>query len=346
MKSKSAHVAIADRIRSQIESGELKPGHRFPPTKELARQWNTYPLAVHNAFRVLATAGLVERLYRQGTFVSRSSPVLGSVAIYLATDIMAGEHLKFYRAVYAEVVRRLKTEGVRADTLLDPRGDDYAHIPWPQLVKALEHREYQGVIVICADAPRMAWLTRLPASIVSGRDLATPIPDFAETALRCLAEKDCRRVGTITAFGDDPYGFFAVLRAAVAKLGLDSRPEWQMRPLEVVAVPAIERYGYDQFIALWKHETHPDGLIVYPDNLVPGVLAAMQRLQVRAPEDLQLALHKNKEIDLFCPFPATFIVNSAAEFAVGLIEQLRKKLTGASPLPVKLSVSTEENDSR
>ncbi len=342
-QQKSAHIALSDRIRGMIESGELKPGHRFPPTKELAKQWKTYPLAVHNAFQILSNAGLVDRLHRQGTFVSRSSTVLGTVAVYLGTDLMSDEHMKFGRTVYAELMKTLKEENVRADALLDPRDDDHAHMPWPQLVKSIARKEYQGVIALGADAPRMKWLERLPTLLASNNDLASPTPDFARLALTSLVDKGCRSIASITSFEFERDEFHSTLRSAVKKRDVELRPEWQMRPKEWVRSHAMERYGYDQFIALWKSGARPDGLIAFPDNLAPGLLAAMQRLGVRAPDDVRLALHKNKEIDLVCPFPTTFIVYSAAEFAKGIVQQLKRKLSGEAPPPLKLTCGVEEN---
>jgi len=105
----------------------------------------------------------------------------------------------------------------------------------------------------------------------------------------------------------------------------------------------MERYGYEQMLALWQQPEHPEGLIVFPDNIVPGILAAMQQLHLRAPDDLQLALHKNREVDYVCPFPATLAVYSIAEVAAGYLAQLRMKLTGESPAPLPVAYNLEEN---
>ena len=67
---------------------------------------------------------------------------------------------------------------------------------------------------------------------------------------------------------------------------------------------------------------------------------AIREKQVRVPEDLKLALHKNETIDLFCPMPATFVVASEREVARALIEQVQKQFRGETceriSLPFKL----------
>ena len=45
--------------------------------------------------------------------------------------------------------------------------------------------------------------------------------------------------------------------------------------------------GYELFRALWADPDHPEGLVVYPDSFVPGVLLAMAELGVRPPADTE-----------------------------------------------------------
>ncbi len=67
---------------------------------------------------------------------------------------------------------------------------------------------------------------------------------------------------------------------------------------------------------------------------------AVQEKQVRVPDKLKLALHKNENTNLFCPMPATFVMASERETARALIEQIQKQFRGESCerifLPFKL----------
>lgn len=347
MAQTAAHLKLAEELRARIESQELKPGYRFPPTRELAAEWHTYPLAVHNAFKILVKAGLVERQHRHGTFVRRSLPVLGSVAIYLGDDIMHRDHSQFACTLYRELRRQLQAEGVRVETLLDPRQGDDKFTTWATLVKLFERQEAQALIALAANAEQMDWIRPLPVTQVNLQDTCMPYAELVRLGVEALARQGCRSVGAITTL-DDRVGQWSAFHTALAQQaavqGLEYRAAWDLSPQGWFEnQPGLERYAYEQMLALWRQPRRPEGLLVFPDNLIPGILAGMQRLHLRAPDDLCLALHKNREIDVICPFPATFIVYPVATVAAALLRQLRRKLAGEIPEPETIPFTVEEN---
>jgi len=89
-----------------------------------------------------------------------------------------------------------------------------------------------------------------------------------------------------------------------------------------------EALGHRLFHQLWQQADRPDGLFVYPDSLARGVFYAALELGVRVPEDLRLVVHRNEEIEMFCPFPVTWITVRAKDFAVGLMRQIRLQVAG------------------
>ncbi|MFZ2655864.1 MAG: substrate-binding domain-containing protein [Victivallales bacterium] len=334
-----AHIMLAERLQSMIKAGELKPGYRFPTTKVFAAQLKTYPLAVHEAFKILSGQGLVERQQRSGTFVSGSSSVLGSVAIYLGFDIMGASYLGFYRLVYAELTRLLKNEGVRYASLLDPRGEDEQDKPWEELASLAERKKYQGIIALAASGPRMKWISRLAVPSSSSIDLDCRMDDFTEKSVTALKGKGCRSVGMITTyFPDRSMKFSGHFMELAGRNKMKTSRKWIKLPeIETyVPGPLVERYGYERFLELWNSRQRPEGLVVYPDILLPGVISAMAHLRIRAPEDIKLAVHMNKGNGIFCAFPATFIVTDPADFAAALIRQLKVKLSGRAAVPEKI----------
>jgi GntR family transcriptional regulator, transcriptional repressor for pyruvate dehydrogenase complex len=52
--------AIVEQMRSLIVSGEISPGDRLPPERELAEQFNVSRVSVRDALRVLEVLGLVD----------------------------------------------------------------------------------------------------------------------------------------------------------------------------------------------------------------------------------------------------------------------------------------------
>lgn len=61
---------IAESLRRRIASGELAPGDRLPPVRELADRWQCTPGTVGRAYRALADEGLVTARRGSGTHVA------------------------------------------------------------------------------------------------------------------------------------------------------------------------------------------------------------------------------------------------------------------------------------
>jgi DNA-binding transcriptional regulator YhcF (GntR family) len=65
---------IVASIESAIQSGELAPGEKLPPTRELAETANINHLTAVRAYRRLRELGLVSSQVGRGTFVREAAP--------------------------------------------------------------------------------------------------------------------------------------------------------------------------------------------------------------------------------------------------------------------------------
>ena len=63
------YVEIAESIRRRIAAGELQPGDKLPPVRDMARRWGCTPGTVSRAYTQLARDGLVEGRRGAGTCV-------------------------------------------------------------------------------------------------------------------------------------------------------------------------------------------------------------------------------------------------------------------------------------
>ena len=61
---------VKEKVKSLIESSELKPGDMLPSEYSLSEQLGISRLVVHRAFRELVTEGLLIRMRAKGTFVA------------------------------------------------------------------------------------------------------------------------------------------------------------------------------------------------------------------------------------------------------------------------------------
>ena len=64
------YIKLAEGLVSQIESGELSPGDRLPPERDLSEQLGVNRMTLRRALRVLESQGLVVRKHGVGTFIS------------------------------------------------------------------------------------------------------------------------------------------------------------------------------------------------------------------------------------------------------------------------------------
>jgi DNA-binding transcriptional MocR family regulator len=74
------YLQLKEQIVALIESGDLGPGSRLPPTRDLARQLKVSRITVVNAYAELTAEGLISSHVGRGTFVT-ALPELAEVAV-------------------------------------------------------------------------------------------------------------------------------------------------------------------------------------------------------------------------------------------------------------------------
>jgi len=79
MDSDHLYQQIAETLRRQILSGELKPGDRLPSVRQAAGQWNCTVGTIQRAYQELAQAGLITSRAGQGTRVVDRPPLQGEL---------------------------------------------------------------------------------------------------------------------------------------------------------------------------------------------------------------------------------------------------------------------------
>lgn len=87
-RRRPAYLVIADSLRSKIESGELKPGDRFPTERELVQEYKVARMTVRHALDIVQIEGLIDRKRGRtgGTFVRATPPTLSLTSGRSALD--------------------------------------------------------------------------------------------------------------------------------------------------------------------------------------------------------------------------------------------------------------------
>ncbi len=88
--------SLTDQFVSQMEnkifSGELPPGYRMPPERDLVKELGVSQTVINNGFSILAGRGLLKIVPRKGTFVADYKNEGGLETLSALIDY-AGKHL-------------------------------------------------------------------------------------------------------------------------------------------------------------------------------------------------------------------------------------------------------------
>ncbi len=344
-RHEAAHRQISRNLRERILRGKIEPGSRLPSTEELAETWGASYFTVHMALKALVKEGLLERLHGSGTYVREKKASLSCVGIYLGSDVMTTSAGGFARYVYLKVEEKLRKRGIAVVVFVESRPiADHGEV-LPALRQAVDLREIQALIVPRSTPKEISALGKLPIpmAVISGLRMSCRVGfndrQFFQTALAKLKAQGCRTVGLLTHMirlekeeSERLYGptgapeFWADFRRDLAASGLTSREEWLRGSSRVVE--NLAKFGYAEFQSFWRLPEKPEGLIVWPDQVVGGAVTAMLQLGVRIPDEIKCVFHRNCHQEILCPFPVTWGIGDEEELAESLIGVIDQQFLG------------------
>lgn len=355
-KSETLFRQVETHFLNRIRSGELSAGMKLPSTAEIATQTGVSVFSVQRAMQNLVRSGLIERRQRTGTFVKGNGIQLACAGIYLGRDIWRDPEASFYIAMVRELQMALTARNVLIRTWVDSRPPSKLSTPQISLHRAAEGREIQALFVPLCNTPELLWLRclDLPSSFLTSADVPNRVRfdsrQFFRLAMARLRAQNCRSVGLIS--NVDPiaeakteaerYQFRNVFLKTAREFAMEVRETWVRTSSR--AVVKIERFGYEQFDALWRQETRPQGLVVYPDTVARGVVIAMLEKKVRVPRDLRLVLHRNRGVDFLCPLEASWVETDVAAVAAGMVRQIWTQLANEPVRPVMVPYAAGERE--
>lgn len=353
----SAQHQIAAHVRQLVLSGRLAPGTKLPATQELAARWGAPVATVHAALTPLVKEGLLRRRQRAGTTVRARRARLQRVGVYVPGYKSLAMHTGFAQALLAALEQELASRGMESIFWIDPRTVVAQRQLWPELAAAAAEQRLDALIVPITDQPHLAWLRKLPVLTAFGSTAPLPnvvwqdLAQLAATGLQELAAQGARSVGLIAVVapravrgGAAPHPhhrLFQQWERSVAELGLVCRPQWLKYPPlhKYIAENHAAQFGYDSLRALCQESPRPEGVLVFTDVAASGVIMALLEQQVPVPAEMKLVLHRNVEVGLLCPFPATFLDASARDYAAALVDQIEAQAAGLAVAPRVLPFS-------
>ncbi len=314
---------ITEHLRNLIAHGDLKPGTRLPSLKILAKQWGTNYFTVQSALTPLANEGLIERTPRRGTFVRARLARLSSVACYFGSNLWSDTEGAFYQKAYGAIQTLAYEKNIRSELFIDNRALKDQVLPLPELAKAIQNREVQGVIGMMLNPSDMAWLkdVKIPLALLQKSGIHSKLEDLFALVLDRLQAEGCRTVGLINRGLADNKELF---RQMAQERGMTTDPAW------CPYVPrgwthGNEQFAYQAFKEMWARQDRPDGLYVEADWDCRGAITAMLELGVRVPQNLKLVLYRNSSVHYVCPWQVPAIVLDTNEVAAAFIDYLENQ---------------------
>lgn len=84
---------VANRLEETIRSGELKPGNRLPPERQLLRDFDVSRATLRSALSELEQRGLISRHQGRGTFVQSTEPIPNYAGFFSLRDAITARGL-------------------------------------------------------------------------------------------------------------------------------------------------------------------------------------------------------------------------------------------------------------
>ena len=337
---------VGDHVRTLIEEGDLPPGTRLPGIRELARAWNTNYCTVRAALSRLNREGLLHQRPRLGTFVTLREKVLRRVMLAHSGNLVRHSPTEFLSLMHLHLYERLCMRGIQAISFFEQRPPEEQETIPEEVADFLRAGRLDVVVFTYKE---LLWSRRLgiPSiqtnrlAIGSGADLDTEA--FATLAIHEAHRQGCRRVAAVLREGELRSLYQPLIRDLLkdhaARLGMEI-----VFPSDAQETEFIEEGGYRRCCEALA--MRPDGLIVAPDTVMGGAIAALVERRIDIPRELVVISHRNREITFSPPFPVSWITCSVGDFADAALERIEAMVKGTTAPFRKVPVLLEAQPQR
>jgi GntR family transcriptional regulator len=191
MAEQPIYRRIADRLREQIDSGELVPGQKLPTETELRKEHDASRNTIRDAIKWLTSLGLVETRPGQGTFVVKKiDPFITTLSADTGTGLGGGEG-----ATYLSQVSEQDREASSTDPQVEMQkaaGEVAARLQLEEGAQVISRHQKRYI----DGTPWSLQTSFYPRGLAQNADRLLEPADIAEGTVRYLAETlGLRQVG-------------------------------------------------------------------------------------------------------------------------------------------------------
>jgi len=330
---------FAEHLREAIHGGVFAGGERMPSLRTLSRLSGVNYFSAQLATEELMREGLLYKVHGKGMFVRDFAPRSGVVGVYAIGRSPEHEESAFTHIVISYLCHKLSERGFEAMVYYDNRQADACGAIPGYLDAMIKGNRLAALLAVTLRHEDEGWFERLTiphcwaGQLQAGGDQAqyyAPLRDLLDSGQfqRPLLLFPCDPLLP-------PERSVAARAMRTAGIELDRcrrQPLYGGRPDDSYAQQACRILREE----LARPE-RPDLLFVYPDDAMPGVIAALLERGVSVPDELVLVCHRNREIPLFCPFPAVFLDVSIDQYAESFLEHVWNPLAPDAKQPKRPS---------
>ena len=306
---------IRDAIIAAIMTGRLGAGEKLPTMQELAKAAGVSFRTARNVIERLAREGYVMSRPGIGTVVATKDRVIwrGRVLFVVREEDEASYHV---HQVMGEVRRRLIEAGYIFLDVIASRHPDGSH----EELRAILGFAVDFAIVMY-DSPAVESIldeAGVPYAVVCGegesRKNAWQLPFSPQAAIDAFVSH-CRKrkVKRVTQVDFDD-NLIKPMDQSLAAAGIENDHVLVRSRPELGRFAGIESAAFDAFMT-YPRKKYPDVFFVWDVFVARGFFAALQKLDVRIPEDVAVVVQTN--IGLGLPSPCSVTRFEADGVAVG-----------------------------
>jgi GntR family transcriptional repressor for pyruvate dehydrogenase complex len=167
-------MQVVEHVRSMIESGELRPGDRLPPERELARKLKISRSSLRAGIGFLSAMGVLKSRHGAGTFISDGPPALDSNSL---TVLGALHGFQPWQMFEARLVLERSLAGLAAERANDEQiavlaeevADMYAALDEPHEYLIHDIRFHRMIAAAAGNPILGALMETITAALYDGR---------------------------------------------------------------------------------------------------------------------------------------------------------------------------------
>lgn len=322
---------VADEMRAQITSGSFGSNQKLPTFDELAAMYNVSRFTIQNAVNLLKKEGFIFGVQRSGLFVSEHPPHLHCIGLVHTSAPSNADWPRFCALIEQSAPEIFsKFPGMSFRHYFNV---DYATKTreWSVLEEDIKHRRLAGIITLLEafeifrdrlfrKAPIPSCALFVPERGFDINESVTMVNSsydhFVQKALEKFRSRGCHRLAWLTI---PPVRYDL---SFFVKQGFEIKPHWLVQlartPVELSA--HITALLMDQ-----PASKRPDALMVADENLVPGALDALKRLNLQPGKDVEVVAHMNRPLSNQKLHPGVcwlgYSIDDILEFSLGLFEK-------------------------